>query len=116
MSLAYYFDHHVPAAIRDGLRSKGIAVLTTEEDGAGRWSDERILERAAELGRLVFTQDCDFLAIAHQWMADGRPFPGVVYGHQLQVTIGGAIHDLELIAAVMAAHEMQSRVEYLPLR
>ncbi len=116
MSLAYYFDHHVPAAIADGLAAKGIDVLTAAADGRADWDDERILERATELQRLVFTQDADFLVIVHAWITQGQDFAGLVYGHQLRVTIGQAIRDLELVAAVMEPHEMRNRVEYLPLK
>ena len=116
MSLAYYFDHHVPSAICEGLRGKGIDVLTTLDDGSEDWEDDAILARATELDRLVFTQDHDFLAIANTWAAEHREFAGIVFGHQLRVTIGQAIHDLELIAVVMEPDEMRNRVEYLPLQ
>ena len=116
MSLAFYFDHHVPGAIRDGLVARGIDVLTTTVDGSEDWDDERILQQATELSRLVFTQDADFLAIAHAWMLRERDFAGLVYGHQLRVTIGQAIRDLELIAVVMGPEEMRNRVEYIPLK
>lgn len=116
MSLPLYLDHHVHSAIRDGLRARGIDVLTTIDDGSELWDDERILERATELGRIVFTQDADFLRLAHDWASASREFGGVVYAHQLHVTIGQAIHDLELIVAIMTADEMRNRVEYLPLR
>jgi hypothetical protein len=116
MSLAYYFDQHVPAAIGEALLTRGIDVLTTADDGSEDWDDDAILQRATELERLVFSQDSDFLTLAHVWAKQGRPFAGLVYGHQLRVTIGQAIHDLELIAKVMEATEMRNRVEYLPLR
>jgi hypothetical protein len=41
--------------------------------------------------------------------------PDMVYGHQLRVTIGGAVHDLALIAAMISLDDMRSRVEFLPL-
>ncbi|MEX2172875.1 MAG: DUF5615 family PIN-like protein [Pirellulaceae bacterium] len=116
MSLAYYFDHHVPFAICEGLRSRSIDILTTVDDGSEHWSDEAILQRATELGRLVFTQDADFLAIGCEWVKSRRHFAGLVYGHQLRITIGQAIRDLELIAAVMTPGAMRDRVEWLPLR
>jgi predicted nuclease of predicted toxin-antitoxin system len=116
VSLPFYFDHHVPMAICDALRSRGIDVLTTLDDGSTEWDDDAILQRATELGRLVFTQDRDFLVIANRWASQGLKFAGVVFAHQLQVTIGQAVNELELIAVVLEAHEMQDRVEYLPLK
>jgi len=44
-----------------------------------------------------------------------RDFAGMVYGHQLRVTIGGAVHDLALIATLISLVDMRNRVEFLPL-
>lgn len=114
MSIRLYTDHHVKAAIIDGLRRRGVDVTTCAEDGTDMWEDEQILERATELGRSVFTQDDDFLAIADRWLDQGRDFAGLIYAHQLGITIGQAIRDLELIAKVVEPEEMQNRVEFLP--
>jgi hypothetical protein len=81
-------DHHVPAAITRGLRRLGVDVLTSEEDQTTDWDDEALLERATSFGSIVFTQDDDFLAIGHQWQNSGREFAGIVYAHQLRITIG----------------------------
>jgi hypothetical protein len=43
------------------------------------------------------------------------PFAGVVYAHQLRVSIGTCVHELELIAKVADAEDLADRVEYLPL-
>jgi hypothetical protein len=34
MALAYYMDHNVSSAITNGLRSRGVDVITAYEDGA----------------------------------------------------------------------------------
>jgi hypothetical protein len=114
VSVSLYMDHQVRAAITKGLRRRGIDVVTALEDGAALWDDERLLERATQLGRVVFTQDDDFLAIAHEWQDAGREFAGVVYAHQLRITIGQAVDDLELIALAYEPEDMRNRVEYLP--
>lgn len=36
MSLPFYFDQHVPAAIGRALRLRGVEVLTAYEDGSDR--------------------------------------------------------------------------------
>lgn len=116
MSLPLYMDQHVPAAVTRGLRRRGLDVLTTEEDHTADWDDEAILTRATRLGRVVCTQDDDFLAIGHHWQQSGREFTGIVYAHQLRITVGQAIADLELVAKIMTAGEMRNRIEFLPLR
>jgi hypothetical protein len=53
-----------------------VDVLTCQEDGITTWADDRLLERATQLGRVLFSQDDDLLAIAHQWQRTTRPLPG----------------------------------------
>jgi len=56
VSVRFYLDHHVDAAITEGLGQRGIDVLTCREDGTETWDDERLLERASALGRVLFSQ------------------------------------------------------------
>ena len=53
---------------------------------------------------------------AAQRQRRGEAFTGVIYAHQLNVTISQCINDLELIAQVCEPEEWVSRVEYLPLK
>jgi len=115
VSVSLYFDHHVPKAIAVGVREQGIDVLTADEDGKSDWDDVLLLQRATELGRVIFTQDSDFLVLAAAWQTSRREFSGLVYAHQLRITIGGAIHDFVVIASLMRLEEMRNRVEFLPL-
>lgn len=50
MSVALYMDVHVRRAVTNGLRLRGVDVITAQEDGTARWSDDRLLDRAGELG------------------------------------------------------------------
>ena len=61
MPVALYMDHHVPAPITDGVRMRGVDALTAEEDGTRRLPDPDLLDRATELGRVLFSQDQDLL-------------------------------------------------------
>jgi hypothetical protein len=114
MSLALYMDHHINSAITAGLRRRGVDVLTCAEDSMDRSDDTRILQRATELGRAVFTQDDDFLAIADEWLEAGRELAGVIYAHQLAITIGQAVRDLELVAKVLEPVEITNKIVFLP--
>lgn len=115
MSVALYFDVHVRAAIAEGLRLRGVDVLTAQEDGAATMDDPDLLDRAGELGRVIFTQDQDFLREAHRRQETGELFAGVVYGHQLHLTIGQCVTDLKMIAKAYDPEDMANNVEYLPL-
>ena len=116
MSVSLYMDHHVQAAVTAGLRIRGVDVLTVHEDGHAQEDDPVILQRATSMGRVVFTQDDDFLALARDWMTTGTEFAGVAYAHQLKITIGQAIQDLELMAKVLEPDEMRNRIVFLPMR
>ena len=114
MSLRLYFDHHVPRAIAVGVRQQGIDVLTTDTDGTADRDDEFLLQRATDLGRVIFTQDRDFLALAAAWQHNRREFAGMVYAHQMRITIGVVIQDVVLIASLMPPDKMRNRVGCLP--
>ena len=60
MPLAFYSDVHVPAAITEGLRRRGIDVMTSQQDGTRRVEDLGLVQRATQLGRVLVTQDEDF--------------------------------------------------------
>jgi hypothetical protein len=109
-------DVHVRRAITDGLRLRGVDVLTAQADGARRFPDPELLDRARVLGRVLFSQDEDLLAEATSCQRTGQGFAGVVYAHQLRVNIGRCIADLELIAKATDPEDWMNRVEYLPLR
>jgi hypothetical protein len=115
MSVAFYMDVHKRRAVTNGLRLRGVDVLTAQEDGTACWPDDRLLDRAGELGRILFSQDDDFLTEAELRQQEGRPFVGVIYAHQLAITIGQCVKDLELIAKAAEPEDLINRVEFLPL-
>ena len=115
MSVAIYMDEHVHRAITTALRLREVDVLTAQEDGRRSVPDEILLNRATELGRVLFSQDEDLLAEAVRRQKGGIPFGGVIYAHQLRTAIGTCVRDLELIAKVATFGESANRVEYLPL-
>jgi uncharacterized protein with PIN domain len=108
-------DVHVPVAITRALRRRGIDVLTAQEDGAGRLEDAALLDRAAELGRIVFTRDRDFLAEAVRRIRADVPFTSVVYAPQIHVSIGRCVEDLALTVAALRPEELAGRILFLPL-
>jgi len=115
MSLAFYMDVHIPAAVTRGLRLREVDVVTAQEDGHQQADDSMLLDRATELGRILVSQDDDLLAEAVLRQRQNRPFTGVIYGHQLEVTIGRLVADLDLISKAGTPEDLAGRVEYLPL-
>jgi hypothetical protein len=74
----------------------------------------RLLERARTLVRIVFTLDVRFKASAEEWQRQGRPFAGLLFGHQLGGTIGQYVKDLELVAKASEPSEWLNMVEHIP--
>ena len=56
MALKLYMDVHVPLPVTVALRQRGLDVLTSQDDGTTTHDDEPLLARAAELGRVLFSQ------------------------------------------------------------
>jgi predicted nuclease of predicted toxin-antitoxin system len=115
MPLAFYMDHHVPRAITLGLRLRGVDVLTAYEDGASELEDATLLDRASERGRVLFTRDDDLLAEAAKRQREEIPFLGVIYAHQLRVSIGRCVQDLEILAKAGEPADLLNGVIFLPL-
>lgn len=109
-----YMDENVHGAITRGLRARGADVVTVQDEERDGASDAEVLDRATELERLLFSQDKDLLAEAALRQRAGRPFAGVVYAHQEDVSIGTCVRDLELIAKAGTPDEFRDRVTYLP--
>ncbi len=115
MPLSLYMDHHVPKAITNGLRLREVDVLTAHEDERDEAEDPDLPDRSTELKRVLFTQDEDLIHEAVRRQHAGIFFYGVIYGHQLQVSIGNCVHDLELIAKAGEPDDILNRIEFLPL-
>ena len=114
MAVGIYMDIHIPRAITNGLRLRGVNVLTAQEDGAITLTDKELLDRATELGRVLFSQDDDLLVEANSCLNTGIKFSGVVYSHQLSSPIGRCIDDLEIIAKTLEPEEIVNRIEFIP--
>ena len=106
--IKFYTDEHVSKAVVMGLRRRDVDVLTVLEAGTLGVPDEAHLRRAREEGRVIFTQDDDFLRLA----AAGADHAGIVYTTQ-ETTTGEIISGLMLIHWVLEADEMMGHVEYL---
>jgi hypothetical protein len=107
-------DMHIHGAVTAGLRRRGVDVLTAHEDGADQLDDPALLDRATALGRVLFSEDQDFLRETARRQQTGEPFAGLVFSHQQALTVGQMVQDLELLAKVYDPPDMENRVEYLP--
>jgi hypothetical protein len=115
MTITFYMDQHVPRAITVGLRLREVDVITAYEDGTSELPDPELLDRAGELARVLFTRDDDFIVEAVRRQREGIDFHGVIYAHQLRVSIGTCVQDLEIIAKAGEPEDLMNEVKFLPL-
>jgi hypothetical protein len=106
--IKYYTDEHIADAVVEGLRQRGIDVLTTQEAALLGAPDSDHLERALSEGRAIVTQDADFLRLD----ADGHEHSGIVYAPQGS-SVGAMVRLLVLIHEVYTAEEFHGSVEFL---
>jgi predicted nuclease of predicted toxin-antitoxin system len=106
--IKFYLDEHVQKAVTEGLRRRGVDVVTVQELSLQAEEDARHLERAAQDGRVVVTQDADFLRLH----ASGLPHRGIVYAHQ-QTAVSYMLRSLMLLHDVLSQDEMVNHVEFL---
>ncbi len=71
--MKFYLDEHIPKGVVEGLRRRGVDLLTVQEAGRSGDSDEKQLAFAAREGRVLVTFDDDFLRLD----AAGIPHTGV---------------------------------------
>jgi predicted nuclease of predicted toxin-antitoxin system len=101
-------DEHVGKAVVQGLRQRGVDVVTVVEAGMLSATDEAQLAFALKAGRVIFTQDGDFLRLA---ASDVSP-AGIVYAPQ-GTSIGAIVRGMMLIHNALSAEDLAHRIEYL---
>ncbi len=110
--LPAYADENVKSAIVEGLRRRGMEITTAQERGQRQTADEVLLATATEEGRLLLTNDADFLRIHHRWMASGRHHAGIVFWRR-DLPIGPTIRKIIQIACALLIESVRDRVHFL---
>jgi uncharacterized protein with PIN domain len=107
--MRFHLDEHVADAIAKGLRQRGIDVTTTAETKLLDAEDEVHLAFALGEGRVIVTQDADFLRLDNKEPSHA----GIAYYPQGSRTIGEVIDHLTLMHGCMEESEIRGKVEYL---
>jgi hypothetical protein len=111
--LPAYTDIHIHSAITAGLLRNGMDVDRAQDRGQCGADDETLLATATTEGRLILTNDKDFLRIHAAWRAAGRTHAGIVYWRQNSIPIGEAIRRILDYASGMAPDDAANMVKYL---
>lgn len=104
----YYADEHIGRAVVNGLRQRGIDVLTLVDAGMLGATDREHLQRATTEGRVVLTQDADFLRLH----SEGLRHAGIVYASQ-GTAAGDLIRGALLVAEVLDLDDMIGHIEFI---
>ncbi len=106
--IRFYLDEHIPNAIAQGLRRRGVDVLTVQEAGRAGLPDSAQLTFALSQRRLLVTMDSDFLILASRSMS----YAGIAYVGRSR-SIGAVIGSLMLLYDVLTLDDMMNHVEFL---
>ena len=110
--IRYHLDEHVATLVAEGLRRRGIDVTTSADAGLQGADDRTQLAFAVSQGRVLVTQDADFLRMAHE----GAPHAGIVFIVQRMhhaLTHGEVLRALVVLGQHLDAEEMRDHVEYI---
>ena len=107
--LRFFLDEHIPAAVAQGLHSRGVEVLTVQQAGRSGLGDRSQIEFALASGQVIVTFDDDFLSLA----ATGIRHAGIAFGRAEHCSIGGLIHALLLLHDVLTPEDMMNHIEFL---
>ena len=108
-TIHFHLDENCNRAIAEGLKRHGVNVTTTPEAGLLGASDEMQAASALFEGRVIFTQDRDFLRLN----AASPLHSGFVYCVKNSRGTGEIIRGLVLIWELYDPEEIAGRVEYL---
>jgi hypothetical protein len=106
--IRFHLAENVHPAVAAGLRRLGVDVLTAQEAGLLSADDEAHLALAHRDGRVIFTQDADFLRLHRE----GEPHHGIAYAPQ-GTPIGRIVRGLMLVHEILNREDMVGRVEFL---
>jgi predicted nuclease of predicted toxin-antitoxin system len=107
--IKFHLDEHVDPDIARALHRYGIDVTTTVNAGLRTSNDPAHLDFVRREGRVIVTQDADFLRYASR----SSDHPGVAYCHMGAHSTGEIIRSLILIYEVLTPEEMAGHIEYL---
>jgi predicted nuclease of predicted toxin-antitoxin system len=108
-TIRFHLDENCHPAIAEGMRRRGVDVTTTPEVGLLPASDEKQIAYALPLGRVIFTQDRDFLRLH----AAVVPHAGIAYCGKDTESIGEIITMLLLIWQIYEPEQMVNHVEFI---
>jgi len=106
--LKFYLDESVNVAVANGLRRRGIDVVSAKEAENLGLSDDEQLTYAGNNDFVIVTHDADFLCIAMD-----SAHEGIAYSHLQKYGVGDLIRRLKLLWEIADQEDMLNHVEFL---
>ncbi len=101
-------------AVVEGLRNRGVDVLTILEAGMTRTTDDEQLEFATSQGRSIYTLNVDDFCRLHvEFLSEGNDHAGIIVIPRQRYSIGEKIRRLMELIQSVTAEEMRNRLEFL---
>lgn len=110
--IKFYLDENISPQIANRLLLDGIDVVTVRDLGGLGDTDNNHLERATQMGRVLCTQDRDYLAMHKK----GIGHSGIAFAKQSEASIGGWIKGLYELHEAKNAKEMIGTVYQVPMK
>ncbi len=87
-----YEDENIERTLIEGLRRRGMEVISAVEAGYAGMPDTFHIKKAFEMKAVILTRDTDFL------MANsaGLPHSGIIFAQSKKISIGQCIRGVEL--------------------
>ena len=106
--IAFYTNESVNIAVAEGLKRRGVRVISARDAGNLGLSDEEQLNYAAKNNFVIVTHADDFLTMAIKY-----DHKGIVYVHQQKYGVGDLIRKLKLLWDVAEQEDFRNHVEFL---
>jgi hypothetical protein len=111
--LKAYADEHVPSAVIQALRLRGMDVVTVQDHQGEGTDDAKVLAEAMYESRILLTSDTDFLAIAARHVNRSEPFAPIFFWPQSRRRVGDIMRGILREANRANYAAMCSRVYFL---
>ncbi len=106
--LTFYINESVNVAVGEGLKRRGVKVISARDADNLGLSDKEQLDYATKNKLVIVTHDDDFLSMAMKF-----EHKGIVYVHQQKYNVGDLIRKLKLLWDIVEQKDIVNYVEFL---
>lgn len=115
MRITLYMDEDaMDRDLVDALRLRGVDVLTALDASMIAHPDDRHLDFAASIGRVLYSHNVgDFAMLHKKYVSNDVHHAGIILARQMHFSLGDQIKSLLRIVSDQTAEQMVDRLEFL---